>query len=92
VTPELLAWADVVFVMEPTHRAKLARSFPAALRGKRVVCLDVPDDYGYTDPDLVRLLRDRIARAVPALAADLSDRPGAMRVDRRPRRAPDPAG
>ena len=73
VTPELLAWADVVFVMEPAHRAKLARSFPAALRGKPVVCLDVPDDYGYMAPDLVRLLRDRVARAVPALAVDPSD-------------------
>lgn len=73
VTPELLAWADVVFVMEPAHRAKLARSFPAALRGKRVVCLDVPDDYGYMDPALVRLLRERVARAVPALAGERSD-------------------
>ena len=73
VTPELLAWADVVFVMESAHRARLTRAFPAAVRGKRVVCLDVPDDYGYMDPELVRLLRDRVARAVPALAAEPSD-------------------
>ncbi|QDU21017.1 hypothetical protein [Urbifossiella limnaea] len=58
--------------MEPAHRAKLARSFPAALRGKRVVCLDVPDDYGYMALEMVRLLRDRVARAVPAPAVDLS--------------------
>ena len=73
VTPELVEWADVVLVMEAAHRAKLARLFPAALRGKRVVCLDVPDDYDYMDPDLVRLLRDRVGRAVPALAADGSE-------------------
>jgi hypothetical protein len=56
--------------MEPVHRAKLARSFPVALRGKRVVCLDVPDDYGYMDPELLRLLRDRVARAVPTRAVN----------------------
>jgi predicted protein tyrosine phosphatase len=73
VTSELIAWADVVLVMEPAHRAKLLRLFPAALRGKRVVCLDVPDDYEYMDPALVRLLWERVGRAIPVLAADPSD-------------------
>jgi predicted protein tyrosine phosphatase len=73
VTPELLAWADVVLVMEATHRAKLIRLFPAALRGKRVVCLGVPDDYEYMAPELVRLLRDRVGGAVPALATGAAE-------------------
>ena len=72
VSPELIAWADVVLVMERAHRAKLARLFPAAPRGKRIVCLDVPDEYDYMDPELVRLLRDRVGRAIPALAAEAS--------------------
>ncbi|WP_439627714.1 low molecular weight protein tyrosine phosphatase family protein [Gemmata sp.] len=73
VTPELIAWADVILVMEATHRAKLTRLFPAALCGKRVVCLNVPDAYDYMDPELVRLLRDRVGRAVPTLASDASE-------------------
>jgi predicted protein tyrosine phosphatase len=73
VTPELLAWAEVILVMEATQRAKLARQFPAALRGKRVVCLDVPDDYEYMAPELVRLLRERVGRAIPALATDVPE-------------------
>ena len=73
VTPELLAWADVILVMEAAHRARLARQFPAALRGKRVVCLDVPDDYDFMDPVLVALLKERVGRAIPALAADQGD-------------------
>ena len=72
VTPEQITWADVILVMEPAHRAKLSRLFPAALRGKRIVCLDVPDDYDYMDPELVRLLRERVGRAIPALATDTS--------------------
>jgi predicted protein tyrosine phosphatase len=73
VTPELIAWADVVLVMEATHRARLTRRFPTALRGKRVVCLGVPDDYAYMAPELVRLLRDRVGRAVPALATGAAE-------------------
>ncbi len=38
VTPELIAWGDVILVMEAAHRAKLNSLFSAALRSKRVVC------------------------------------------------------
>ena len=73
VTPELIAWADVILVMEPAHRTKLTRLSPAAVRGKRVVCLDVPDEYDFVAPELVRLLRDRVGRAIPALAIDAAE-------------------
>lgn len=62
VTPELLEWADVVFVMEPMHRAKLSRRFKRHLGRARIVCLDIPDDYGYMDPALVQLLTAKVAR------------------------------
>jgi predicted protein tyrosine phosphatase len=60
LTPELLAWADVVFVMERAHRTKLSSRFAAHLKGKRVVCLDIPDDYDYMQPALVKLLREKV--------------------------------
>lgn len=50
LTSELVRWADLIFVMEKSHRAKLAKRFRADLRGKRVICLDIPDDYAYMDP------------------------------------------
>ena len=34
-----------------------------------VACLDIADDYGLMDPELVRLLWDRVPRAVTALSA-----------------------
>jgi predicted protein tyrosine phosphatase len=64
VTPELVAWADVICVMERAHLAKLNALAGAALRGKRVVNLRVPDDFLYMDPDLVSLLRERIDEAL----------------------------
>lgn len=60
VTPEALAWADLILVMENSHRRKLATRFPAALKGKRVVSLGIPDEYDYMDPALVALLQARV--------------------------------
>lgn len=65
VSPELLAWADLVFVMERTHRAKLSTRFKAHLANKRVICLDIPDDYDFMEPALVALLNDRVRRHLP---------------------------
>jgi predicted protein tyrosine phosphatase len=65
VTPELIAWADVIFVMEELQRKKLNKRFRAFLKGKRILCLDIPDEYGYMDPRLVALLRKRVPRRLP---------------------------
>ena len=65
VTPELLAWADVIFVMEKVHRSKLAKRFRAHLGDKRIVCLDIPDEYDYMDPALVALLKAKVPRHLP---------------------------
>ena len=67
LTAELVAWADLIFVMERTHKAKLLARFNEQLREQRVVCLDIPDRYRYMDDTLVRLLK---ARVQPHLAAD----------------------
>lgn len=61
---ETIAWADVIFFMEAVHRSKAARRFGPSLRGKRVVCLRVPDRYEYMEPALIELLRERVGRAV----------------------------
>ena len=61
-TPELLEWADIVFVMEKAHRGKLARRFGRHLRNARVICLDIPDNYAFMQPELVQLLHARVGR------------------------------
>lgn len=60
VSPELLQWADIVIVMERTHRNKLSKKFRAHLKSKRVICLDIPDEFEYMDPGLVRLLEAKV--------------------------------
>lgn len=72
LTAELVQWAEVIFVMEKTHRNKLTAKFKRHLANKRVVCLDIPDDYEFMDPALVRLLKARVPRYLPHLF-NLSD-------------------
>ncbi|WP_254070473.1 low molecular weight protein tyrosine phosphatase family protein [Acidisphaera sp. L21] len=65
LTQDLVEWADVLFVMEKSHRTKVQRRFRTALKGRRVVCLDIPDNYQFMDPELVRILEAKLARHCP---------------------------
>jgi predicted protein tyrosine phosphatase len=67
VTPELLEWADVIFVMERAHRAKLSAKFKPHLGNKRVIRLDIPDEYEFMEPGLVRLLKAKVPGHLPSL-------------------------
>jgi len=57
---ELVEWADIIFVMERAHRAKLQRRFRAHLKRARIICLDIPDDYAFMQPELVALLEKKV--------------------------------
>ena len=72
-TPELVAWADVVFVMEKSQKQKLSRRFRPYLRRARVVCLDIADNYAFMQPELVQLLQTRVGRHLPSAAPNPSD-------------------
>lgn len=61
LSAEQVEWADLILVMEPAHRTRLTRHFRPSLAGKRVAVLNIPDDYEYMDPELIRLLRARCA-------------------------------
>lgn len=65
LSAELIAWADMIFVMEKAHRNKMQKKYRAALKGKRLIVLDIPDDYDFMDPGLVKLLQTRLAGFLP---------------------------
>nr|WIE92267.1 low molecular weight protein tyrosine phosphatase family protein [Mesorhizobium sp. WSM4875] len=62
LTQELVAWADIIFVMEKAHRAKLQKKFRSSLKAARVIFLDIPDNYAFMDPELVRLLEAKVTK------------------------------
>ncbi|MGY8704792.1 low molecular weight protein tyrosine phosphatase family protein [Bradyrhizobium sp. 18BD] len=70
LSTEQVEWADIIFVMEKTHRNKLNRKFRSSLNGKRVICLDIPDDYEFMDPVLVQMLESRAGRFLSGPAPD----------------------
>ena len=67
LTSELLEWAEIIFVMEKAHRNKLSSKFRPYLNDKKIVCLDIPDEYEFMDPLLIRLLRAKVPRHLPSL-------------------------
>ena len=67
VTEGHIGWADIIFCMEKRHLAQLRQKFPEAMSGKRAICLGIPDEFEYMDPDLIDLLRDMLAPHVDVL-------------------------
>jgi predicted protein tyrosine phosphatase len=61
ISGDLIEWADVVIVMERTHRNRMTKKFRSALKGKRILVLDIRDDYEFMDPRLVDILKRRVA-------------------------------
>ncbi|MDH0096432.1 low molecular weight protein tyrosine phosphatase family protein [Ectopseudomonas hydrolytica] len=61
LSAEQVQWATLILVMEKRHRSRLMRQYRQALAGKRVICLDIPDDYAYMQPELIELLQRKVA-------------------------------
>ena len=59
-----LGWADVIFVMEKSHLAKVRQKFPEVLAGKPVITLHIPDEYVFMQPELIDELRIKVANAL----------------------------
>ncbi|MCL2926217.1 MAG: low molecular weight protein tyrosine phosphatase family protein, partial [Trichodesmium sp. MAG_R04] len=57
---EVVQWADIIFVMEKSHQRKLSNKFQPWLKNKRVICLDIRDEYEYMQPELVELLKKKV--------------------------------
>ena len=60
LSPELIEWADIIFVMEKAHRNKITKKFKRHLNGKRIVVLGIPDEYEYMDDTLIALLERKV--------------------------------
>ncbi len=61
---DLVEWADVILVMEKTHKNKVSKKYKELLKNKRLVCLDIPDNYDRMQPELVKLLKNKVPRYV----------------------------
>ena len=64
VSTDLLELADVVVVMEETHKNRPSKKFSPFLKDKRVVVLGIPDEYDYMQPELIQILKAKVLRYV----------------------------
>jgi predicted protein tyrosine phosphatase len=60
VSKDDLEWAEIVFVMEKRHREKLQTMFKGLSNVKRIVCLGIPDEYDFMQPELIKLLKQKV--------------------------------
>lgn len=61
ISADLIDWANELFVMESRQRKILLQRFGTALADENTVCLGVPDRYEYMQPELIELLRAKMA-------------------------------
>ena len=62
VSSEHLEWADTVAVMERAQLSRLKRQMGPHLKGKQLICLDIPDRFEFAQPELVDLITARLTR------------------------------
>jgi predicted protein tyrosine phosphatase len=56
LSTDQLDWAELIVVMESSQRRRLQARHRARLKGKKIVCLDIPDRYAFMQPKLVEAL------------------------------------
>lgn len=64
ISGDLIEWADIIFVMEKMHKTKISKKFPSLLKDKRLICLAIADHYAYMQPELVQLLKLKVAQHI----------------------------
>jgi predicted protein tyrosine phosphatase len=60
VNAHMLEWADVIFVMDSDQRRWLQRTFSTHPSLSKIICLDIPDDFAFLQPELIQLLEARV--------------------------------
>ena len=51
-----IEWAETILVMEYKHKDRLKADYGKQLKYKKVIVLDIPDEYQYMDEELVGLI------------------------------------
>lgn len=55
----------MIFVMEQKHKQNIKEKFPNQLQHKKVMVLDIPDDYHYMDEELIEILTEAMQPYLP---------------------------
>jgi predicted protein tyrosine phosphatase len=64
VTEGHIGWADIIFVMEKKHLRRIRDKFGNLLNEKKIVNLDIADDYQFMDDELIEILQNRVSEII----------------------------
>lgn len=67
INAKLLAWADVIMVMERSHTRRLRDQFRLKSDLPEIISLNIPDDYPFMDKRLVELLQTSVEEVLESL-------------------------
>ena len=59
ISKQAVEWADIVFCMEDIHKDFILENFPEA-QTKKIIIFNIPDIYYRDDPELIKILRDKL--------------------------------
>lgn len=62
LTLEMIKWIEIIFVMEKSHQEKIRKQYQEKLNGKKLICLDIPDEYDYMQPELIEVLNEKVTK------------------------------
>lgn len=57
VTPGLVGWADLIFCFEKKHLQRLREKYSEELYDKKIVTMNVGDDYEFMNEELQEIIR-----------------------------------
>jgi predicted protein tyrosine phosphatase len=55
-----LTWADLVLVMEQSHKSQLLKVFGKSSNMPKLEVLHIPDEYKYMDEELIEIIRSEV--------------------------------
>ncbi|MFA5141776.1 MAG: phosphotyrosine protein phosphatase [Candidatus Woesearchaeota archaeon] len=55
-----MSWADTIAVMEDFQRTELSNRFPKQYLNKKIISLNISDEFSYMQPELISLLKKRM--------------------------------
>jgi predicted protein tyrosine phosphatase len=65
VEETMIQWADLVVALDRRVEEHLCLRFEERLAGRKFICLEIPDEYDYMQPELIEQLRAKMLPFLP---------------------------
>lgn len=60
VSVKHVLWEDIIFAMEKKHKQRLKEKFPDETMNKKIIILNIEDNYTYMDEELIEIIKTSV--------------------------------